>query len=104
MKDADYIYAVACIRTKEKNLLKDSDIQTISGLSSESAVITYLTERGWGTHDTKDAEQLLSMEEAKTGQVLTELAGLFRNLRFRKALEAHAGEAELLSLIRELDK
>lgn len=37
-------------------------------------------------------------------KVLTELAGLFRNLRFRKALEAHAGEAELLSLIRELDK
>lgn len=37
-------------------------------------------------------------------KVLTELAGLFRNLRFRKALEAHASEAELLSLIRELDK
>jgi len=37
-------------------------------------------------------------------RVLTELASLFRNLRFRKALESHAGEAELLSLIRELDK
>lgn len=37
-------------------------------------------------------------------KVLTQLAGLFRNLRFRKALEAHAGEAEILSLIRELDK
>ena len=37
-------------------------------------------------------------------KVLTELAGLFRNLRFRKALEAHASEVELLSLIRELDK
>ena len=37
-------------------------------------------------------------------KVLTDLAGLFRNLRFRKALESHAGEAELLSLIRELDK
>lgn len=37
-------------------------------------------------------------------KVLTELADLFRNLRFRKALEAHAPEAELLSLIRELDK
>ena len=37
-------------------------------------------------------------------KVLTALAGLFRNLRFRKALESHAGEAELLSLIRELDK
>lgn len=37
-------------------------------------------------------------------KVLTELAALFRNLRFRKALETHAGEAEILSLIRELDK
>ena len=37
-------------------------------------------------------------------KVLTELAGLFRTLRFRKALESHANEAELLSLIRELDK
>ena len=37
-------------------------------------------------------------------KVLTELAALFRNLRFRKALESHAGEAEILSLIRELDK
>ena len=37
-------------------------------------------------------------------QILSELAGLFRSLRFRKALEAKADEAELLSLIRELDK
>ena len=37
-------------------------------------------------------------------KVLTALAGLFRNLRFRKALETHASEAEILSLIRELDK
>lgn len=73
MKDADYIYAVACIRTKEKSLLKDSDITTISGLPSESAVITYLTERGWGNNDTKEAEKLLSVEEAKTYSVLSEL-------------------------------
>ena len=37
-------------------------------------------------------------------QILSGLAGLFRSLRFRKALEAKADEAELLSLIRELDK
>ena len=37
-------------------------------------------------------------------KVLTQLAGLFRNLRFRKALESHASEAEILSLIRELDQ
>lgn len=37
-------------------------------------------------------------------KVLTSLAGLFRNARFRKALESKAGEAELASLILELDK
>ena len=37
-------------------------------------------------------------------QVLSGLAGLFRSLRFRKALESKVDEAELLSLIRELDK
>ena len=37
-------------------------------------------------------------------QVLSGLAGLFRSLRFRKALESKASEAELLNLIRELDK
>ena len=73
MRDADYIYAVACIRTKEKSLLKDADIQTISGLPSENAVITYLTDRGWGNNETKEAEKLLSFEEAKTAQVLSEL-------------------------------
>lgn len=73
MRDADYIYAVACIRTKEKSLLKDTDIQTISGLPSEKAVITYLNERGWGKSDTKEAEELLSVEEAKTSEVLSEL-------------------------------
>ena len=37
-------------------------------------------------------------------QVLSGLAGLFRSLRFRKALESKMGEVELLSLVRELDK
>lgn len=37
-------------------------------------------------------------------QVLSGLAGLFRSLRFRKALESKVDEAELLSIIRELDK
>lgn len=35
--------------------------------------------------------------------VLTELAGIFRSVRFRNALEAKASEAELLNLILELD-
>ena len=35
-------------------------------------------------------------------KVLSTLAGLFRSLRFRRALEERAGEAELSSLIKEL--
>ena len=47
---------------------------------------------------------LLTQNSQAHLKVLTALAGLFRNLRFRKALETHASEAEILSLIRELDK
>ena len=35
MKNADYIYAVACIRAKEKTLLTDSDIHTMIGMNGE---------------------------------------------------------------------
>ena len=48
MRDADYIYAVASIRAKEKTLLTDADVQTMVGMKSEKEVLSYLTERGWG--------------------------------------------------------
>ena len=38
MRDADYIYAVACIRAKEKTLLTDADVQTMVGMKSEKEV------------------------------------------------------------------
>lgn len=47
---------------------------------------------------------LLTQNSQTHLKVLTQLAGLFRSVRFRKALESHLNEAELLSLIRELDK
>lgn len=37
-------------------------------------------------------------------KVLSNLAGLFRDVTFRKALENKASEAELMNLIRELDE
>ena len=39
MRDADYIYAVACIRAKEKTLLTDADIQSMVGMKSEKEVM-----------------------------------------------------------------
>ncbi len=87
MKDADYIYAVACIRAKEKSLLKDSDIQAMSGLKDEKAVISYLIDRGWGSHDVKESDELLRIEENKTAEVLNELGvekSIIEVLRFRQ--------------------
>ena len=37
-------------------------------------------------------------------KVLSTLAGLFRDTAFRKALENKASEAELIDLIREIEK
>ncbi len=74
MRDADYIYAVASIRAKEKTLLTDSDIQTMVGMKSESEVLSYLKERGWGENASEDSmEAVLSAEEETQMKLLTTL-------------------------------
>ena len=74
MRDADYIYAVASIRAKEKTLLTDSDVQSMVGMKSEKEVLTYLTERGWGDGSaTGDMESVLTAEEEKQMHLLTTL-------------------------------
>ncbi len=74
MKDADYIYAVACIRAKEKSLLTDADIQTMVGMKSEKEVLAYLTERGWGDGSANaDMEKVLADEEEAQMKLLRTL-------------------------------
>jgi len=73
MKKSDYIYAVASIRAQEKSLLTDADIQAMVGLKSEAAVLTYLTERGWGESGDKDMESVLSAEEDKISEIIERL-------------------------------
>ncbi len=74
MRDADYIYAVASIRAKEKSLLNDSDIQTMVGMKTGEQVLSYLTERGWGEGaNVKDAEAVLEAEETKNMELLEKL-------------------------------
>ncbi len=45
---------------------------------------------------------LLSSNSQSHLKILSYLANLFRNMRFRRALEARAGESELSNLIQEL--
>ena len=74
MRDADYIYAVACIRAKEKYLLTDSDVQTMVGMKGEKEVLSYLTERGWGDDSSADdMETVLAAETEKQMKLLTTL-------------------------------
>ena len=75
MRDSDYIYAVACIRVKEKTLLTDADIQTMIGMNDEEAVLRYLVERGWGEGGSAepDMETVLSQEQEKQMKLLTTL-------------------------------
>ena len=74
MRYADYIYAVACIRAKEKTLLTDADVQTMVGMKSEKEVLSYLTEKGWGDGSVdSDMETVLSNEEEKQMKLLNTL-------------------------------
>ena len=74
MRDADYIYAVACIRAKEKTLLTDADIQSMVGMKSEKEVLSYLTEKGWGDGSVgSDMETVLATEEEAQMRLLRTL-------------------------------
>ena len=74
MRDADYIYAVACIRAKEKTLLTDADIQSMVGMKSEKEVLSYLTEKGWGDGSVgSDMETILATEEEAQMRLLRTL-------------------------------
>ncbi|SNU05762.1 V/A-type H+-transporting ATPase subunit C [Lachnospiraceae bacterium] len=74
MRDADYIYAVASIRAKEKTLLTDADIQTMIGMKSEKEVLSFLNERGWGDNSSDmSMEELLSAAEESEMKQLTSL-------------------------------
>ena len=48
MSDLSYAYAVARIRVLEKYLLSGSDIEQMITMPTDSAVLAFLKERGWG--------------------------------------------------------
>ena len=129
MRDADYIYAVASIRVKEKSLLTDSDVQSMIGMKSENEVLSYLTEKGWGDSSlNSDMETVLAAEEENQMKLLKNLGvgseitdvlfiqELYHNLKAAikevysglddgQAFYEHEkyGKEQMLSIIREKD-
>ena len=115
MGDNSYAFAVARIRVKEKKLLTDSDISQLAGMKDDAAVLAWLSDRGWGSSDSaKDAEQMLSEEEAKSWALMKELKidpeifdvlgypKLFHNLK--TAIKEVCTEGDHKGVFYELDK
>ena len=74
MKNADYIYAVASIRVKEKTLLSDTDIQTLIGMKDKKDILQFVKEKGWGSDSSEnDIDKVFSAEETKVGNILSSL-------------------------------
>ena len=75
MKDMDYIFAVARIRVLEKSLLSDADISQMTALKDEQAVLSFLTDKGWGESGSTSpsAEELLACEEEKNRALMREM-------------------------------
>ena len=74
MSDMDYVFAVARIRAKEKNLLTDAEIRQMAGMRSVDEVLNFLSDHGWGDGSQNlTADGMLEQEEEKTRKVLEEL-------------------------------
>ena len=74
MSDMDYVFAVARIRAKEKNLLSDADFRQMAGMKSVPEILTFLSDRGWGDGtQTLTADEMLEQEEEKTRKILHEI-------------------------------
>ena len=70
-----YIYAVARIRVLEGSLLSNAVIRQLMACQTYDQCLSFLKEKGWGDDGTgNDAEAMLSKEEARTWQVVKELA------------------------------
>ena len=74
MSDSQYTYAVAAIRVKESRLFSATLIEQLIACPSYEGCLQFLMEKGWGEADTPlQAEAILSCEERKTRDTLTEL-------------------------------
>lgn len=73
MTENQYTYAVARIRSKELSLLNQQDLEQLLASKSYEECIRLLQEKGWGSQDTKTAEEILKVEQAKVWSIMEEL-------------------------------
>ncbi|MGI5989661.1 MAG: V-type ATPase subunit [Lachnospiraceae bacterium] len=74
MGDTKYIYAVARVRTHEKDLLDANFLEQLAAAKDEQAALKMLNEHGWGSDGMK-AEEIFSQKEDETWSFMRELLG-----------------------------
>ena len=74
MKQKDFTYAVARIRSKELDLLSAQSMEQLISCKSADDALRMLSDRGWGAPDEPlEAEILLEGEKNRTWQTVAEM-------------------------------
>lgn len=73
MAEQNYIYAVARIRAQELSLLNASFLDQLITSADEEAAVKMLEEHGW--EESESVEEMLTSEQDKTWQLISELVG-----------------------------
>ena len=74
VRDEDYTYAVARIRSNERILLSNQNIEQLMASANEEECLKLLIEKGWGDGTQSDSEALLSFESERTWKLIHEVA------------------------------
>jgi len=75
LKDLDYAFAVARIRSLENSLMSNADIERLMACSDGKRCMQVLAEKGWGNGDEDiDLREMLRLEVGKTWAVLRDVS------------------------------
>ncbi|MBQ4312663.1 MAG: V-type ATPase subunit, partial [Clostridia bacterium] len=74
MRDTDYAYAVARIRSNESRLLTAQDIDALIASGSAAKCMAQLSDRGWDGGAGQDEASMLAAELRKTWELIDEVA------------------------------
>lgn len=69
----NYVFAVARIRAKERQLLSDADIQQMINMQDPKMILGLLEEHGWEMSDDGQTASMIEAEEEKTRELMNQL-------------------------------
>ena len=71
----NYVFAVARIRAKERQLLSDADIAQMISMNDPKMIMGLLEEHGWEAGEDGTVDSMIANEEEKTRELMDQLSG-----------------------------